>query len=1325
MRTLIPRFILERTEEAETHGTIEGSALFLDLSGFTELTSALMEHGDEGAEVLSRIINTLFDPLIKEIDAAGGFVATFAGDAVTAVFPDRGVAEATRAAQRMLEAINANHLQYTPAGEFPVEAKIGLGYGAIDWGIINGRERSTYYFRGGAVEEAAAAEHRAERGSVVLGRSAVESAGEDVRLIRGDEGFAVAADAGAAEAPAGDSVTHLAPEKDEESGSSPTERERKQEPYLPPAGTPAGEGEFRYVASVFISFQAPSRHHATAELVRPVLDLANEYGGYFNLLDFADKGGVMLVLFGAPTTQGDDLERATDFALAANAVMNKRGRQGIAAGTVFAGYVGNRDRSTYTALGAIVNLSARLAMDADWATVVTAGEAAERLEARHTLEEIGKHRFKGFQKQMPVYVVSGATGATQAETPFVGRESLLSHLQAAVDEMLDSPVCTHYLLGEAGVGKSRLARRVAGSQQEDIVTVVLEVDTILRKSMNALPRLVRGAFEIARIDLGGVDGSTAMERLTSWFRDRDINEETVAELHRSGSGLSALLGHVGSDSLYAQLDPQARFELTATGVRALVEALSSVYPLLIIVDNAHALDADTRSIFSRLASASAGEHFGTMFVGRGTASTSPFAIEENVDADRITVLPGLNAQEVRRVIGNVIQGPVEESLVDFAIHRVGTNPLYVTELARYLVHHRLLTRGESGYRVSTEDVSLPTEINALLVARVDSLPPGLKAAAQAAAILGAEFDPVVLGRLVNAGPEFQETLNEGEKAGLWARSDEGRYRFQQDLIRQAIEDMQLSATLQHLHTRAATLLRQLHPDDPTRYADLAYHFIRAGLREEARQSLRKAADYALANFKNEKALEFLETYQDYAATVDERIAAYRDMASIYELTGRWRDAIDTLTYAVGLTVISNNLGARARLLAALGEVYRKQSENTTAISILEQSRQLAKREKDFSTYAEALIYLGRSHWARGDYGNALAHLDQALKTSTDHDDLRLEGLALYYQGVVYRDQNRYDEADGNFHRSYDIFRQISDDRLSTYPLYDLGVVRLYQGKIDEAKEYFQRALDVYQRIGYESGASAATLNLGVLRDRRGDFTSAIRFYQEARAIAERINEHLAIGYTLFSIGATYYKMGDNRKSLAYLRDAFRIVKRLGAKGYYGYVLSYLASLFARTGNAERAIHTAHQHTQVVAHVGSDPENGRAVMSLAQVLEHKPSLSAEAQQQLRRIARHYNLTDISPARLYEKAIEISDPPKYVDTLIPSHFHYAEYLKRQGDDEGFRAHLRSAFELAADAHWDRFVRRTREHYGTLLAEMGVNTEVETEDFDLGDGAGQAAG
>jgi len=1311
MRLLVPRLILSQDTTREHHGTLTGAVLYIDMSGFTKLTTALMHHGDEGAETLSGIFNGLFEPIIAEIEEAGGFVSTFAGDAATAVFPDVPVESAARVGLKVQRIFDANHLQHTPAGEFPVEARVGLGYGSLEWGTIHGAARSAYYVRGPGIEEAAAAQERCAAGEVLAAPGAASALGPKADLEKREDGFAKVA---AARDTAGRRVSGADGGAEARAEDKPTEAEKR---YVPVDALPVGtDGEFRTVSSIFLSFAELSDHRQTADTVRPVLDLAEEYGGYFNLLDFGDKGAVALVLFGAPVSREDDIERARDFALEACQALGDRGRIGLAQGTVFAGFVGSGGRSTYTALGISVNLAARLATGAEWGEAVTAGEAAERLSPNHDLSEVYRRVYKGFSAELPVYgLTAGNAPGLQDEEPFVGRSQPLDELRKAVERMLRGEAPAWYVLGEAGVGKTRLARRSLEDFEDSATVVHLDVDTILRKSMNPLPRLVRAALGTAGIEAGNSEGFETTDRLINWLKKNGAEAPILEELKRSASGLLSLLGAAPPDSLYARLDPEGRFELVSSAVATLVEAVAAIGPLVVVVDNAHALDADSRGILSRIVgSRRAGDPgLAMIFVGRGEPSASPFDIEASTDGDRIMLLRGLSPEEIRGIASHIIGGPAGDSLVDFVLRRVGTNALYVSELARYLAQHRLLVRRDTGYEVSTEEISLPTGINALLVARVDSLPPKVKEAAQAAALLGGEFDPIVLEKLIAAGEAFKGILDAGTEAGLWAPSDDGHYRFSQGLVREAMEQMQLASTAKHLHARAAALLEQLHPNDPSLNADLAYHYVRAEMRDRACEALRRAADYAVANFKNEKALEFLEQLQEYEERIPERIAAYKDIAAVYELTGRWREAIDTLVYAVGLSVVSVDIALRGRLLTSLGEIYRKQSETSTAITILTQARQLAQKVDDKATYAEALIHLGQSEWSQGDYGAALEFFDEALATATEIDDLRLEALALYYQGVVYRDQNRYDDADANFRRAYDLFDQIGDDRLSTYPLYDLGVVRLYQGQIKEAKEYFERALAVYRRIGYQSGSSAATLNLGVLRDRRGDFAGAIRYYEEARKIAEQINEQMAIGYTLFSIGATYYKMGDNRKSLAYLKDSFASLKRLGAKGYYGYVLSYLVSLLARTGNVEKAIRTAYQHTYVVSNVGSDPENGRAVMSVGTALEKAGTLSAVARKRVDYIAEYYKIPELSPAAFYRKAIEISDPTQYVDTLIPAHFRYAEYLRAHNDEAGFEEQLKRAFELAVGAHWDRFIRKTRDTYGEILTRLGVDINVETED------------
>ncbi|MFW5843747.1 MAG: AAA family ATPase, partial [Spirochaetota bacterium] len=491
MRFLVPRFILSQDTTREQHGRFTGAVLYIDMSGFTKLTTALMHHGDEGAETLSGIFNSLFEPTIAEIEAAEGFVSTFAGDAATAVFPDGTVEQAARVGLKIQRIFDANHLQRTPAGEFAVEARVGLGYGSLEWGTIHGATRSAYYLRGPGIEEAAAAQERCAAGEVLAAPGAASATGDAIDLETRDDGFAtVSATRGTSGRPVSDAEGSSRAEAGFGEHRELDKQTEAQKRYIPTDALPVGtDGEFRTVTTVFLSLAGLSDHGRTADTVRPILDLTEEYGGYFNLLDFGDKGAVALVLFGAPVSREDDIKRARDFALEARDVLGDRGRIGLAQGTVFAGFVGSGGRSTYTALGISVNLAARLATGAEWGEAVTAGAAAERLSRDYGLSEVYRRVYKGFSSKLPVYGLSGGTAPELPdEEPFVGRSQPLDELRLAIERMLRGEAPAWYVLGEAGVGKSRLVRRALKDFEDSATVVHLEVDTILRKSMNPLPR---------------------------------------------------------------------------------------------------------------------------------------------------------------------------------------------------------------------------------------------------------------------------------------------------------------------------------------------------------------------------------------------------------------------------------------------------------------------------------------------------------------------------------------------------------------------------------------------------------------------------------------------------------------------------------------------------------------------------------------------------------------------------------------------------------------------------------------------------------------------
>jgi len=134
MYHLIPRFIYNQVKADSFDGSFSAATMFMDISGFTGLTQVLMEHGKQGAEMLSQIMNQVFEPVIHTVYERGGFISGFAGDAFTAIFEDP--LAACLAAQAIRQHVMQQQTQETPFGRFSLAMKIGLAYGLVEWGII-------------------------------------------------------------------------------------------------------------------------------------------------------------------------------------------------------------------------------------------------------------------------------------------------------------------------------------------------------------------------------------------------------------------------------------------------------------------------------------------------------------------------------------------------------------------------------------------------------------------------------------------------------------------------------------------------------------------------------------------------------------------------------------------------------------------------------------------------------------------------------------------------------------------------------------------------------------------------------------------------------------------------------------------------------------------------------------------------------------------------------------------------------------------------------------------------------------------------------------
>lgn len=794
MRNLIPHFIVERFAQSAMHGHFSAAAMFVDVFGFTRITEALMQHQKDGAEILTDALNRVFGPLVARVYEHGGMITTFAGDAFTAVFPIADEAEdASDVALRLalmafdIQDFFAQHGKLaTKYGEFTLGVKVGLGLGEVAWGIVGEAGRYTYFFRGPAIDAAARAEHYAGQGDVVASASIWPHLAAVTQ----------------AEARAGHHILQeIAPFDHDalspEVGAPPTLDRETLTPFVLDAAldmaASSARAEFRQVASVFVSFDAPefpAQAEATLNtFVSQVMSTALEYGGYFNKLDFGDKGAVMLILFGAPVGHENDVERAANFLLALRewtadaAFADLRWRAGMTYGMAYAGILGGAARCEYTAIANVVNLASRMMSRAQWGQILTSEEGANLSDI--DVVHIGDFEYKGFAAPRPTYQLLQRTIHTEGffEQPLVGRGRELQRLLAAAEPLFAGQCAgLAYIYGEAGIGKSHLAYvlRQELQRHHGVKTFVGQTDQILRQAFNPFTYFCKRYFDQspeATSDENKARFTARLDRLIARLHALSGDNVTGSqaphaladELDRTRSVLGALLGLYWPDSLYESLDGNLRYQNTLMAIKSLLLAESCFQPVVLKIEDLQWLDEGSREaltvLFRNLPQAPLFVIVTSRYMDDGSQPT--LNVPESLPVIEVD-LNVLATADLCQLAEALLGGPVSDELVELLVQRTQANPFFAQQFLYYFRENDLLTCTSEGAWTLKADVpaDMPTTINAILVARIDRLAQDVKDVVKAAAILGCEFDDHVLAQMLASDVSSEVKIAEREQ--IWS-----------------------------------------------------------------------------------------------------------------------------------------------------------------------------------------------------------------------------------------------------------------------------------------------------------------------------------------------------------------------------------------------------------------------------------------------------------------------------------------------------------------------------------------------------------------------------
>jgi class 3 adenylate cyclase len=571
-------------------------------------------------------------------------------------------------------------------------------------------------------------------------------------------------------------------------------------------------------------------------------------------------GDGIMALFGAPVAHEDHARRACHAALAnaeelreyARTLRARSGielavRTGLNSGEVVVGKIGDDLRMDYTAQGHCVGLAARVEQLAAPGTVLLTEHTARLVEGFFALGDLGVRTLKGVREPVRVFELQGIgpvrtrleAAGQQGLSPLVGREAELAWLEGILSRAADWNGQVVGIIGDAGVGKSRLClefieRCRAGGVQVYEVHCPAHGATV---PWLATRELLRSCLRLTDDEgAGGTRGRIEAELVAI-----DPGFEDAVPL------VLTVLGLRERDA--PEPDPDRLTAGLAGALQRWLRARSATEPLVLVLDDAHWIDAPSNQVVHELVSSVRDSR--TLVVANFRSEFQPPWIG-GPRYHQLAVAP-LGETASRELLLNLLgsDGSLGK-LPDRIRERTAGNPLFTEEVVQALVAGGSLVGQRGAYHLAAplETLALPATVQALLAARIDRLDQPAKWALEAAAVIGQSFDEPLL-RAVSGLDDRQlatalGVLRAAELLRVVATSPRPEYAFKHPMMREVAYRSQLDERRARLHATAATALETLHADRLGEHAALiAHHWEASGMRfEAARWRLRAALKVA-------------------------------------------------------------------------------------------------------------------------------------------------------------------------------------------------------------------------------------------------------------------------------------------------------------------------------------------------------------------------------------------------------------------------------------------------------------------------------------------------
>jgi class 3 adenylate cyclase/tetratricopeptide (TPR) repeat protein len=912
-------------------------------------------------------------------------------------------------------------------------------------------------------------------------------------------------------------------------------------------------------------------------------------------------GDAVVAVFGAVGEQADHPERAQRAAVAILGALDRENeriaertgrylalRVGVNTGLAVAGAIGDRE-SEFGVLGDAVNVAARLEQAAEPGEILV-GDATYRLTpGLFAYEPHPPVAAKGKTAPLVAWRLlrEETAVADRARAPLVGRDGEIASLVGTLDEALAGKGRIVSIVGEAGLGKTRLVDELLADPRALGARVARARCSPYdaHRAYGAMSDLLRRALAISPTAPTEIAHRTLTETLPGM-------EPEAAKLVLAALGYGLTLPPLSGDT---------RRKLLDRAIRDLILRVARTQPVILALTDVHWADTASRELLAALAPALANSAALVLTTYRPEL-TPPWSTSRGHLQIRLTPLEAPASATLLQAL--LPAGALPQEAIDDIVTRGAGNPTYIEEAARWLLATGVVVERDDASPLA--DVSrmreLPDSLPMLLLRRAEQASGGERRLLNATAVAARSCEPALLRGLFGLGVDIEAGLAGLCSRGLLEVTSHGDYRFRQSLLRELVYDSVSPSQRQDLHGRIGQVIESVMPEVAVQQPELlAHHFAESTHTGRAIEYAMRAGERAVSVHALTDALHHYLMAADTARRLpgggaDERGRALLRACEAARALGRE----DALAIAEeGLSAGPSDDVIRAALRRRAGELAARSRQTQHSAEHLAEADRLTPpdgRERAELTLAKAFL-------ARSDErpAEALTVGRAAVKEALAANDRALALEAEEAVASFAADAGAADEALRATERCVEHANAIGDLAGLGRALATLTYAALDRGELAKAEDLANQLLGAQSRLGDVGGEAAALRALGRVFFGQGRFAEAEATLGRALALADPFAQGpqpADPASTLLVLGSLAIERGDFAAAATTFAQSRAVAERSPARDH---VAARVAAELARLALLQGAIDDAKQHASAAYVTATEHECRRCGAGIAATL----------------------------------------------------------------------------------------------------------------------------